>query len=131
MCERTIENLQRRYYAERLDEKEKLAEIRKKLDNLEEVCKNDFEDFQMLLRIKVALGVATEEEEKQIVRIRGEKAIETPLQILEKFEKRKELELEIAKQRDLKITKKGIEQELSTLQEIKQILKDLPPNSVK
>jgi len=131
MCERTIENLQRRYSTEKLNEEEKLIQIRKKLDKLEEICKCNFWDSQMVLRIKEALEVATEEEKMQIIRIRGEEATETPLQILERFKKTKELELEVAKKRDLRIAKQEIEKEISILQEIKQILKELPSNRVK
>jgi phosphopantetheine adenylyltransferase len=126
MCERTIENLQRRYYTERLNEEEKLMQIREKLDELGKICKYNFWDFQMVLRIKEALGFATKEEEMQIIRIRGEEATETPFQILERFKKTKELELEVANKRDLRIAKQEIEREISILQEIKQILKDLP-----
>jgi len=131
MCERTIENLQRKYSTERLNKEEKLMQIRKKLDELEKICRYNFWDFQMVLRIKEALGVATEEEKMQIVRIRGEEATEMPSQILERFEKTKELELEVAKQRDLRTTKKEIEKEISILREIKQILKGLPSNRIK
>jgi hypothetical protein len=126
-----MENLQRKYYTEKLNEEDKLMQIRKKLDELAEICKYNFWDFQMVLRIKEALGVATEEEKMQIVRIRGEEATETPFQILERFEKTKELELEVANKRDLRIAKQEIEKEISILQEIKQILKELPSNRVK
>jgi phosphopantetheine adenylyltransferase len=126
-----MENLQRKYYTEKLNEEDKLMQIRKKLDELAEICKYNFWDFQMVLRIKEALGVATEEEKMQIVRIRGEEATETSFQILERFEKTKELELEVANKRDLRIAKQEVEKEISILQEIKQILKELPSNRVK